>query len=267
MAVNYLHYDIGQRQRGAVVKVTLQGSAANVLLMDGSNFSAFKAQRSYHYSGGLAQRSPVQLEVPHAGHWYVVVFIPAGYRGSVHAAVRVLPGALPPIRQMSAPSLASIRQAADDYAAEFADLDLLPRECDVFICHAGEDKDGAARPLAQTLRALGLTVWFDEFELHIGDSLRRSIDRGLLGARFGVVVLSPSFFGKGWPNYELDGLVSREVTGGRQMILPVWHQVTRADVLGYSPSLADKLARSTSEASIEQIAAEIAEVVSMKRAA
>jgi uncharacterized membrane protein YqiK len=76
-----------------------------------------------------------------------------------------------------------------------------------------------------------------------------------------VVVLSPSFFGKGWPNHELDGLVTREVAGGRQLILPIWHNVTRADVIGYSPPLADKVARSTSDVSIDELADEIANVV------
>lgn len=73
------------------------------------------------------------------------------------------------------------------------------------------------------LRCRGpVEVWYDEFSLTIGDTLRRKIDRGLIACRFGVVVLSPAFFGKGWPNYELDGLVTREVAGSRQLILPAF---------------------------------------------
>jgi hypothetical protein len=75
-----------------------------------------------------------------------------------------------------------------------------------------------------------------------------------------VVVLSPAFFAQGWRQYELDGLVTKEVSGGQQVILPVWHNVTQADVMGYSPTLAGKLARSTTDYSIEVIAGEIAEV-------
>jgi hypothetical protein len=70
------------------------------------------------------------------------------------------------------------------------------RRWDVFICHASEDKDNFARPLAEGLRREGLSVWFDEFTLKVGDSLRRSIDHGLGYSRFGVVVLSPAFFAK-----------------------------------------------------------------------
>jgi hypothetical protein len=259
--VQFIYSDLGQRHRGDVVEVVLKGSEANVALIDSSNYSAFKNGRRWRGVGGLAKRSPIHLTVPRAGHWYGVAYIPGGYRGRVRAGFRVLPGALPPIRHASASPLGSIRQAADDYAETFADADIPDRAFDVFISHAGEDKDAVVRPLAHALRERGLEVWYDEFELRIGDSLRRKIDRGLIACRFGVVVLSPSFFAKGWPNYELDGLVTREVAGGRQLILPIWHQVTKADVMGYSPSLADKLARSTADLSINVLADEIADVV------
>lgn len=70
---------------------------------------------------------------------------------------------------------------------------------DVFISHATEDKEEIVRPLATALVVRGLRVWYDEFELRIGDSLRRKIDAGLANSRFGVVVLSPNFFAKNWP--------------------------------------------------------------------
>ena len=84
---------------------------------------------------------------------------------------------------------------------------------DVFICHASEDKEPFVRPLAESLQAEHVEVWFDEFSLKLGDSIRRSIDRGLRQSRFGVVVLSPAFFEKNWPQYELDGLINREMKG------------------------------------------------------
>ena len=259
--MQFIYSDLGQRKRGEVVEVVLQGSQANVVLVDSSNYSAFKSGRQWRGVGGLAKRSPVHLTIPHSGRWYGVAYIPGGYRGRVGAGFRVLPGALPPIRQASASPLGSIRQAADEYAAVFADADIPDRVFDVFINHASEDKDAVVRPLARALRERGLTVRYDEFELRIGDSLRRKIDRGLIACRFGLVVLSPAFFAKGWPNYELDGLVTREVAADRQLILPVWHEVTHADVLRYSPSLADKVARSTADVSIDALADEIADVI------
>lgn len=82
-------------------------------------------------------------------------------------------------------------------------------------------------------------MWFDDFVLRVGMSLRRSIDKGLAGSRFGVVALSPAFFGKEWPERELDGLAARETTDGQHLILPVWHDVDKQDVVAYSPVLAD----------------------------
>lgn len=112
----------------------------------------------------------------------------------------------------------------------------------------------------------GLKVWYDEFELRIGDSLRRKIDTGLAKSRFGVVVLSRSFFRKGWTNYELDGLVTRAVSG-EQILLPIWHEITKKELIDYSPSLADKVARSTGTHTIEEIASEIIDVIRAHRQA
>jgi hypothetical protein len=92
------------------------------------------------------------------------------------------------------------------------------------------------------LTKAGLKVWFDEAELTMGDSLRRRIDEGLARCRFGVVILSPNFFEKDWPQKELDGLVAREDVSGEKAILPVWHKLTKAQVAKYSPTLADRLA-------------------------
>jgi hypothetical protein len=117
---------------------------------------------------------------------------------------------------------------------------------DVFISHASEDKEEIARPLAEALQQAGLKVWYDEFSLKLGDSLRRSIDQGLRDSKFGLVILSPNFFAKEWTQRELDGLTAREIVGDK-VILPVWHKVTFQDVLGYSPVLADKFGVSTDQ--------------------
>ncbi len=106
----------------------------------------------------------------------------------------------------------------------------------------------------------GLKVWYDEFELHIGDSLRRKIDQGLAKSRFGIVVISPDFIRKGWTNYELDGLITRAVTGD-QILLPIWHHISKKEVIEFSPSLADKLARNTATDTVEDIASEISQMI------
>lgn len=118
-------------------------------------------------------------------------------------------------------------------------------EWDVFISHASEDQEGFIRPLAFELQRHGLKVWYAEFSLKLGDSLRRSIDRGLAESQYGIVVLSKHFFKKEWPQRELDGLVARE-NDEAKVILPLWHGVTKADVTRYSPLLADRFAADTS---------------------
>jgi hypothetical protein len=82
----------------------------------------------------------------------------------------------------------------------------------------------------------------------------------LANSRFGIVILSRSFFAKGWPQYELDGLVTRSVSG-EQTLLPLWHEITKDEVVAHSPSLADKIARSTTQFTIAEIAEEIGAVV------
>jgi hypothetical protein len=255
--VDFHYWDLGQQPKGAVIEVRLSGNAANVRLLDRSNYSAFKNGRGHRYVGGHVKRSPVRVQVPHSGHWYVAIDY-GGLAGRGRASVQVLPGALPELRQRTLPALDQIGQNAVAILA--GEAEVAARDWDVFISHATEDKEEVVRPLAEALQGHGLRVWYDEFELRIGSSLRRSIDEGLANSRFGVVVLSHAFFSKNWPQYELDGLVTREQTG-EQVILPLWHKITKAEVIGYSPSLADKLARSTTAFTLEEIAAEIVGVV------
>ena len=258
--MQFTHYNLGYLESGSVVEVTLQGSAANVRLMNGSDFSNYKNGRNHNYRGGLATRSPVRLAVPNAGHWHVTVDM-QGLQGSVRSGIRVIPGAalrpLPAINEASLRSVPTLVRTAETPPEVDTDDG---RSYDVFISHASEDKNDVVRPLAVALQDAGLNVWYDEFELRIGDSLRRKIDRGLARSRFGVVVLSQAFFGRGWPEYELDGLVTR-ANSGEQILLPAWHKVSKREVIGYSPSLADRLKRSTATHTVEEIAAEIVDVI------
>lgn len=66
--MSYQVYDLGQLKSGQRVQVTLSGNAANVRLMDSSNYNSYKNGRSHRYAGGLITRSPVTLGVPSSGH-------------------------------------------------------------------------------------------------------------------------------------------------------------------------------------------------------
>lgn len=198
------------------------------------------------------------MAIPRSGHWHVVIDR-GGFKGRARASVSVEPAPesriLPPAKSQE--DLARIRRAVEDVQTELG----TEPEYDVFISHATEDKDNIVRPLAGALRAVGLRVWYDEYELKIGDSLRRKIDHGLVTSRFGVVVLSEAFFEKGWSQYELDGLVSREMGSSEQLILPIWHNITKDELLKRSPSLVDKVALRTADLTVEEIAEQIAEAV------
>lgn len=134
---------------------------------------------------------------------------------------------------------------------------------DVFVSHASEDKEDFVKPLVEVLQAAGYKVWYDEFALKVGDSLRRSIDNGLKNSRYGIVVFSNAFFAKNWTQYELDGLVTREMEG-HKVILPIWHMVSKNQVQNYSPTLADKKAINSSLSTIDEIVEQLAEVLDEK---
>lgn len=130
---------------------------------------------------------------------------------------------------------------------------------DIFVSYASEERATVAEPLAEALRARGFRVWFDRFELKMGDRLRRSIDGGLANSRYGIVILSPRFFSKDWTQVELDGLSQLEVAG-RKVILPIWVDIDDIGVRRFSPMLADRIASRWSNG-LDYVLREIAEAV------
>lgn len=146
--------------------------------------------------------------------------------------------------------------AEPSYSPNGAESVVVEEEHDAFISHASEDKEEFVRDFANRLRDAGVRVWYDEFSLKWGDSLRRNIDRGLASSRFGIVVLSSHFFAKEWPQKELDGLFALEEVG-RSRILPIWHKISKDEVARHSPILADKLALNTAVQSVDEIVTEL----------
>jgi hypothetical protein len=108
--MKFHHYDLGYLSGGETVVITLSGNAANVRLMDSSDFNNYKSGRSHHYYGGLAERSPVRLRVPHSGNWHVTIDM-QGLRGNVRFSVHVEPvppGPLPTIREQPLSTVPSL---------------------------------------------------------------------------------------------------------------------------------------------------------------
>ena len=260
--MEFFKFDLGYNAGGDVVVVELT-EAANVRLLDSHNFSQYQNGLEHQYYGGLATQTPARIQIPHAGIWHVVVDL-QGLANSTQASVRMVKSEslrpLPPIPDpipspRAQPTIADVINNASS-GEDTADS----KDWDVFISHATEDKEAVAGPLAHALQDRGMKVWYDDFELRIGKSLRRSIDNGIARSRTGLVILSRSFFAKNWPQYELDGLVTR-ANSDQQILLPIWHGVSRDDVIAYSAPLADKVARSTSDREIDEIADEIASVI------
>ena len=126
---------------------------------------------------------------------------------------------------------------------------------DLFVSHASEDKDDIVKPLVDELERYGLKVWYDEFELKIGDSLSESIDKGIIHSKNGLIIISKSFLNKNWTDYELKSFIMKE-TEKCGNILPIWHNVTKTDVMNRSLFLADKFALS-SEIGVKLLAIKI----------
>lgn len=133
-------------------------------------------------------------------------------------------------------------------------------QVELFISHASEDKVDFVRPLAEALK-ISFGVWYDEYELTLGDSLLRKINAGLATCDYGVVVLSPSFFKKEWPQAELDGLLALEQPN-RKVILPIWKDIDKVGVADFSPILAGRLAVRASDG-IDRVVEEIKRAVGL----
>lgn len=131
-------------------------------------------------------------------------------------------------------------------------------EYDVFVSHAWEDKESFADEFVESLKKYGIKVWYDTTQIKWGDSMRAKIDDGLRKSKFGVVVLSPDYIkeGKYWTKTELDGLFQLESVNGK-MLLPVWHNLTKKEVMEYSPIVASKLAMTTANMTPQEMAEEL----------
>ncbi len=112
-----------------------------------------------------------------------------------------------------------------------------------FISHDSRDKDDIARPIVQGLTKLVCPVWFDEYSLNVGDSLRESIEKGIKEAKKCVLIITPNFIeNSGWTKSEFNSVFTKDILLKSRSILPVWYGVTKEQVYEYSPTLLDTVA-------------------------
>lgn len=123
-----------------------------------------------------------------------------------------------------------------------------------FISHDSRDKKDIAAPLAIQLQKVLCPVWYDEYSLKVGQSLREQIEKGLKECRKCILILTPNYLSnEGWGKKEFDSVFTRELIENQNVVLPVWHDVSPKDVYQYSPSLADRVALHWSEG-VEEVA-------------
>lgn len=126
-------------------------------------------------------------------------------------------------------------------------------EFHAFISYASEDKD-LSLTLHKLLTEAGFDIWLDKDQIDIGDSIRKKIDDGLNKSVFVIVIFSPNYFIKNYTEHEFDGLLALEFNDGKKRLLPIWHRITKDEVLQYSPTLLSKLALKTSDMEVSEIA-------------
>jgi hypothetical protein len=135
----------------------------------------------------------------------------------------------------------------------------LPDLRDVFLCHAWEDRRGAAKELHDRLESLGVSVWFSEKDVPLGTPLLREIDRGLAKSRIGIVLVTPALLrrlqGEGIADKELSALLARD------QLVPVVHDTTYEALREVSPLLGSRSGLSTAENPLADVAAKLAELV------
>ncbi|WP_313630115.1 TIR domain-containing protein [Enterococcus devriesei] len=132
------------------------------------------------------------------------------------------------------------------------DPSLNDKEYDIFISYASEDSEYVDK-LEKSFKNANFSVWIDKSNIGWGQSIRQSIDNGLAKSKFELIVLSSKYIQKHWTGYELDGILNKESSTGRQMVLPLWHNVTKDEIDKKSPSLSNRLALDTRFNSLDEI--------------
>jgi hypothetical protein len=132
---------------------------------------------------------------------------------------------------------------------------------DIFLCHAWDDRKGAAKELHDQLELLGVSVWFSEKDVLLGTPLLREIDRGLASSRIGIVLVTPALLGR----LRAEGIADKELSAllAREQLVPVLHNTTYEALREVSPLLGSRSGLSTAEEPIADVAAKLAELVKL----
>lgn len=150
-------------------------------------------------------------------------------------------------------ALTPIRESVEKQAS----LDLR----DVFLCHAWDDRQGAAKELHDLLEARGVKVWFSEKDVTLGTPLLRAIDKGLVNSKIGIVLVTPALLRR----LPAEGIADKELSAllAGERLVPIVHNTTYAALREVSPLLASRSGLSTAEEPMADVAAKLAELVAL----
>jgi len=132
---------------------------------------------------------------------------------------------------------------------------------DVFLCHAWDDRKGVAKELHDLLESRGVSVWFSEKDVLLGAPLLREIDKGLAKSRVGIVLVTPALLRR----VAAEGIADKELSAllARDLLVPIVHDTTYEALRDVSPLLGSRSGLSTAEQPIADIAAKLAELVTL----
>jgi hypothetical protein len=157
-------------------------------------------------------------------------------------------------------TLAEVR-ALTPVRSSFEKRATLPQLRDVFLCHAWDDRQGAAKELHDLLESRGVSVWFSEKDVGLGTPLLRAIDKGLANSRVGIVLVTPALLDR----LPREGIADKELSAllARDLLVPVVHDTTYEALREVSPLLGSRSGLSTAEKPMADVAAKIAELVTL----
>ncbi|WP_246036090.1 toll/interleukin-1 receptor domain-containing protein [Aliishimia ponticola] len=137
----------------------------------------------------------------------------------------------------------------------------IPDIRDVFLCHAWDDRGGAAKELHDFLEAAGVSVWFSEKDVLLGSNLLREIDKGLVKSRVGIVLVTPALLRR----LQAEGIADKELSAllARDLLVPIVHETTYEELREVSPLLGSRSGLSTAEDTMTNVAAKLAELVTL----
>jgi TIR domain len=151
-------------------------------------------------------------------------------------------------------ALTPVRRSVENQAA-------LPDLRDVFLCHAWDDRQGAAKELHDLLESRGVRVWFSEKDAGLGTPLLRAIDKGLANSRIGIVLVTPALLRR----LPTEGIADKELSAllAGERLVPVVHNTTYEALREVSPLLGSRTGLSTAEEPMADVAAKLAELVAL----